>query len=439
MIKTPNQRQIVGFLRRHPDDQFYLRELARRLSLDPGNLSRELQVLVNKGLLLKIQEGNLTYFSLRSAGEGGVGGGRLVNDPRVTNYLRRYKSDLVELVQNLVRFPSVPGAGRTNTEAELAAYIQSLSKKLDLFPHVISENSSQPSVIVDLEEDSESQSPPFLLLGHLGTSVVSDVGAWQYNPFSGHRAGGKIYGRGVLATKAGMACELFVLKLIKDLRLDIPVAPRIVLTTTAQCVNLGNVGGVAAIYARGGKYELGIGQQGRLRFKVGVFKKERPEAILALPKIIQALKSAKLPSAKHPLFADHKNVLRLLDMESVENGVELVGEILYLPGVNVGEIYDQLKTLAREVTKVSLSPAVALSPEERIVQILFSACKAVYGNDVRARGTGPVDESSFLIARGIPTVVFGPLGGNAGVANEYVNVNSLEKTVLVYLETLSNF
>lgn len=441
--QTPNQQQIVGFLKGRPDDQFYLRELARRLDLDPGNLSRELQTLVDSGILLKIHEGNLTYFSLRSAGEGEVGGRGFVDDPRVVNYLRRYKSDLVNLVRGFVR---VPFPTRKNSKDQLDNRVFELSKKFGLFSRFARQDSHRATLVIDLEDNSDPRNPPFLLLGDLGTTPVVDVSRWRYHPYSGHTARGKVYGGGVLP-KAGIACQLFTLRLIKDLGLDIPVAPRIVLSSghPGRIVD----GAVGAIYARGGRYELGIAQWGRLQLRVIISASDPEGALLALPEVLEALKNIEIPKSKHPLFAGGKNVLRILGVKSVGNGVELACEISYIPGMDITKVYDRTKALLQkiaaaddvviEVEKGEHAAAFALSPEERIVQILSSACKSVYGDDVPAKGIEPVGESFRLVARRIPTVVFGPLGGNAGEANEFVQIDSLAKTVLVYLQTISSF
>lgn len=81
-------------------------------------------------------------------------------------------------------------------------------------------------------------------------------------------------------------------------------------------------------------------------------------------------------------------------------------------------------------------PAVVLPDKEPIIQVLKEACEEIYGQPISTRGTGPANESFMLIKMGIPTVVFGPIGSNAHAPNEFVSLESLTKTIQVYLQTI---
>jgi acetylornithine deacetylase len=71
-------------------------------------------------------------------------------------------------------------------------------------------------------------------------------------------------------------------------------------------------------------------------------------------------------------------------------------------------------------------PGSAISRSEPIVEKLSACAKAVLGADPVVAGIeGPCDMFVFQQGFGIPTVAWGPRGGNTHAADEYVDVESL--------------
>ena len=54
--------QILALLLTHPDEPYYLREVARRIAASPGTVQRELEWLTQLGLLRKTIRGPHTYY-----------------------------------------------------------------------------------------------------------------------------------------------------------------------------------------------------------------------------------------------------------------------------------------------------------------------------------------------------------------------------------------
>lgn len=483
MARVKGGRKIViEFFEKHPGRRFYLREIARELSIDPGNLSRILSFLVREKKLNKTKKGNLIYFSLTPVEAGGVKGLSLLDESDVNAYLKKAEIDLVKLVQSLIRNPSVSGE---DPEENIAKFILDKAEDMDLVPQIVAKDKKRPNIVIDVEKNPGNSKPYFLLIGHMDTIGTGDIDNWRYYPFSGHTSGGRIYGRGAADMKAGIACEMYTLKLIKDLKVDLPVIPRLLLVSNEEggstatplfdlgmehLISEGYVKGIAGIYGYGGTYNIGIGHRGVLRVKItthgeavhtGSVKWQRKEkginAVTAMSKILLELENIKLPEIKHPSFTKHGNVITPGTMilhggtavSTVPDFCESVVEVRYLPGLKIRNVYHEIKKLAEMIArkrgvKVELErfvniSAVSLPPEDKIVKAVSSACGKVYGKKVTTRGTGPANESFMLIKRGIPTVVFGPLGGKSHADNEFVNVNSLVKTVKVYLQTMASF
>lgn len=509
---SPIQQAVIHHFQQFANRRFYLRELSRLLSQDPGNLSRVLNSLVARGYLEKSREGNLAYFSLKSLAPGSDLAGQTVDEARLKAYLKEKEPEIIKFTQNLIRTPSVSGV---DPEQKIAALIHSEAAQLGLFPRVIAKDRSRPNIVIDLKENESNQEfrhpefisgsdqmpkqvrhdirstgtsnakPYFLLVGHMDTIGIGEIDNWQYYPFSGHVAGGNLYGRGAVDMKAGIACELFTLKAVKDLGLELPVVPRILLVSNEEggstatpifdlgmeyLISEGFVEGVAAIYGYGGSYNIGIGHRGVLRLAIttrgesihtGSLKWQEKEkganAVTAMAEILLALENMELPKTEHPSFPRHGNVITPGTMilhggtavSTVPDFCESVVDIRYLPGLDIGGVEQRVRNIAEAIAQrrgvradlksfVNIS-AVSLSPSERIVEVATSAAEQVYGQPISSRGTGPANESFMLIKRGIPTVVFGPLGSSAHADNEFVSVASLTKTVEVYLRTMAKF
>jgi DNA-binding transcriptional ArsR family regulator len=263
------KNSILTYFNERPNQKFYLRELSRKLKLDAGNLSRALNSLVEKNLLLKAKEGNLTFFSINPTKLDSDKTSGLLESKELKNYLSKIEPDLIKFCQSLIRVPSVSGE---NPEEKIAQFIFSRSKELGLVPKIISKEHRRPNVVIDLYHKTDSTKPNFFLVGHMDTIGVGEIDNWRYYPFSAHPSGGRIYGRGAIDMKAGIACQIFTLKMIKDLNINLPANPRVVLVSNEEggsastpifdlgmeyLIEEGLIDGIAAIYCYGGSYNVG--------------------------------------------------------------------------------------------------------------------------------------------------------------------------------------
>ena len=62
-----SRRLVLGLLMGHPDQSFYTRQIARTLHLGLGSLHRELQSLVEAGILLREAHGQQVYYRANTA------------------------------------------------------------------------------------------------------------------------------------------------------------------------------------------------------------------------------------------------------------------------------------------------------------------------------------------------------------------------------------
>ncbi|OGS21798.1 MAG: hypothetical protein A2252_06630 [Elusimicrobia bacterium RIFOXYA2_FULL_39_19] len=64
LLKTNLRKKLLAYSFTHPDEAYYLRELALFIDEDPGNLSRELKRLEEDGLYSSTTRGKLKFYSL---------------------------------------------------------------------------------------------------------------------------------------------------------------------------------------------------------------------------------------------------------------------------------------------------------------------------------------------------------------------------------------
>ena len=63
-LRAKNTKVILGYMFLHEDAELYVNEMARKFSLDDGNLSRKLKELEREGILKCRERGHECYYSL---------------------------------------------------------------------------------------------------------------------------------------------------------------------------------------------------------------------------------------------------------------------------------------------------------------------------------------------------------------------------------------
>jgi predicted nucleotidyltransferase len=64
LLKTNLRKKLLTYSFTHPDENYYVRQLASIIDEDAGNLSRELRVLEEEGLYNSYSKGNVKFYSL---------------------------------------------------------------------------------------------------------------------------------------------------------------------------------------------------------------------------------------------------------------------------------------------------------------------------------------------------------------------------------------
>lgn len=387
-------------------------------------------------------------------------------------YTPVHEADLVAFVQDLTRVPSVNPPGGEGPVADL---ILPRLLELGFDARIVTTPSGRANVIG--RYSTGRPGPTLLFNGHM--DVLPAGSGWVREPFGGELDDGRIYGRGVLDMKAGLAAALFAVQAV--IRSDANICGDILYTACADEVGGGYEGtgylakqgliqaDMAVICEPTGP-DVFVAHRGALWADIEVTGKSahggRPwlgvNAISKAAKIIAALET-ELP----PLFAERTHWCLpspTLNIAIVEGGGKynlvpdrcIIGlDRRLLPGETVTEALAQIRAVVERLReseggsfevevreKLSVEPA-EMPTDAPIVVACQDAYRTVTGWESRISCTAGFEDGHFLINDlGIPTAMFGPYqpgpqGGDpqhtlSGGYDEHVEVEWLVRCIHVY-------
>ena len=390
---------------------------------------------------------------------------------------KQYQSDLTEFLRDLVRIPSVNGR---ETEAALAARIQSEAQKLGLESHLAALDPERPNILINYGSGDDHG---FALIGHMDTVAEGDLASWSSPPFAAEVKDGHIIGRGAADNKAGIACGLYTLALLRDLNLIDPVHQQVILAgvvdeESGACSPLGvrHLLDSGALQAQGAIYTytsdiVCIGHRGLIRLELnargqsvhaGVSewhnKLRGANAVTALADLLIRLESLRVPTLPAPGF-EHLGftitpgtIFRGGSFPSiVPDSATATVDIRLLPGQSSAEVLElireQIRKVEEERPRVSFDlkvtvdiPGAFLPQDHPLALIAQDYTEAVTGRRWATAGAGPANEGYMLIEAGIPTLCgFGPTGGNPHAPDEWLEIDSLPATVAMFAGIIHDY
>ena len=387
----------------------------------------------------------------------------------MTNIVPLIKQDrLVELTRTLVEIPSVTGYEQTLADW-VFDYLTSLG--MDEVKRLPVEDAGD--TIVSWREGSQD-GPGMLLLFHLDTFDVCD--GWDTDPFKAVRDGNRLFGLGIHDMKAGGACILGTLEAIVQSGTKLGGRLYIVATTDEENWSRGAheviksgllkeciCGLNSEPTARG---EVRIGQRGRHVFHLTLKGKtiqasydhdEGINAVVDAAKLVTALDE--IPRTALGVNEAY-NITGNLAVTSIQGGSTMIlipeRAHVYLDRHTIpGQTAESEAELLRKIIEQSKikstvqiewddrptpAPTAYLVPEDAvIVREIDRQIQAEFNEPpTYVIGRSVNDASHFTVYGGIPTLLYGPQGGNTCKANEYLEVDSLVPTARIYLNTVLN-
>ncbi|MDX9952622.1 MAG: M20 family metallopeptidase [Anaerolineae bacterium] len=385
--------------------------------------------------------------------------------------------EMTAFLQELVRTPSVNGR---ETERAVARCVAAEAARLNFEAQLVARDPARPNVLV-----TWGQGPAgFAFIAHTDTVAEGNPAAWRSPPFEAALREGRLYGRGAADNKAGLVCGLYTLALLRDEGL---LDPATVHVTVAGVVDeesgASSPLGVRALLdegvlagTRGAIYAytsdiVCIGHRGLLRV---ILRAEGQSihsgstawsqglgginAVTGLAAILLRLETLDLPTPAPPGFEGLRCTLtpgtRISggEFESVVPAhAEALVDIRLMPGQNPEDVLTAIQRLiAEEVERrpglrTSLEvknrlPGATIPMDHPLAVLAQRTTAEVTGATWSIAGAGPANEGYMLIEAGIPTLCgFGPTGDNAHAPDEWVELESLPRTVVMFADIVQKY
>jgi acetylornithine deacetylase len=387
-------------------------------------------------------------------------------------WLQAHRGELVELVRELVAFPSEnrPPKGEEGPCQEfVAGYLRRLGLTPDVFePDEVDgalehaawwpgrDYRGRPNVVARLQGHGGGRS--LLFSGHV--DVVPALGAGEHGYWDGEVEDGRLYGRGALDMKGGVACYLHAVRcLIESGR---SLAGDVVVETTvdeefggangtlacrlrgysADGAVLPEPTGLAVCHAtRGGiQYRLHAhGTKGGMDFGSGA----PPSALHAIARVAAALADAEqhrgAPIYQYLLRAGAELPWGTEEGTPTQAVLEFWAEIM--PGVSRAQLEAEL----RAIVGGAAADGITLEWEQRTRFLaaldgdphapIVAAMRTALGEPQATPRIAPFACDAFIFGEGAgtPVVVCGPGGDNPHAADEHVIVEHLHRLAAAYV------
>lgn len=374
---------------------------------------------------------------------------------------------LLELTRTLVEIPSVTGQ-----EHELSDWMYDYLKSLGM-DHVQRLPVEEAGDTIVSWLDGAPEGPEVMMMFHLDTFEVCD--GWDTDPFKAVLDGGKLFGLGIHDMKAGGACILGALEAI--VQSNVQLGGRLTIVTTTDEENWSR--GAHEVIKSGllkncscglnpeptARGEVRVGQRGRHVFHLTLKGKtiqasydhdEGINAVVDAAKLVTALDSIPLEDLG---VNEAYNITGNMAITAIQGGSTMIQiperAHIYLdrhtiPGQTPESVEEFLRAVIKETNIKSTvdiewdnrptpAPTAYLVPEDAQIVQEISKQILVEFNEPSAHviGRSVNDASHFTVYSGIPTLIYGPQGGNTCKANEYLEVDSLVPTARIYLNTVT--
>jgi len=377
-------------------------------------------------------------------------------------------NSLLNLLQDLIRIESVnPSLSDSGSgELKIARFIAEHLADGGLEVNLHNLGNQRANVVGHLKGRGEG--PVLLLNGHMDT--VGSVGMTD-KPFRPDFKQGRVYGRGALDMKGGLAAMIAAVLAVAESNWQLKGDVLLTCVADEEYISLGTEALVndyhadAAVVCEPTDLQIVIAHKGYAWARVDVFGRRahgsRPDlgidAIAKAGRILtelERLETALASGKRHPLLgfpSAHASLIKGgLEISSYPDRCRIEVERRLLPNENAQTFSSELEEIINRIQasdpdfraqhEVFFSrPALEVSPNQPVIRSLRNACRQVIGKEPETAGAGGWLDSALLAAAGIPSVIFGPSGKGMHAAEEYVDFDSVVTTAQVLVRTILDF
>jgi acetylornithine deacetylase/succinyl-diaminopimelate desuccinylase family protein len=368
----------------------------------------------------------------------------------------------ISLLQELIRTPSVNN--EPEGEKKVAELVARELRALKFDVKTIEPYPNRVSVVGDRVFQQER--PRMLLYAHTDTVPAGDLSKWKHPPFGALIEDGKMFGRGTLDCKTGVAASIVATRAL--IESNAPLTGSISVAAAAdeeagghkgihELIKAGLLRGDCAIYVEALRDEIHLAANGQIWLRVTTkgeaghtSKKELfTNAILKMMKVTEALDQMKFTGWKpHP----HVPGKPYISVNRISGGTKenvipdecsVICDIRTMPGQTVDSVMTDvnmtLDTLRRADPKLVVDAQVVsyvrpseLSPSEPIVAYTQLAAEKVIGIRPKATGIAASTDMRWAIYdAGIPMICYSCGSPAWHIPDEYAILDDYINTIKI--------
>ena len=354
------------------------------------------------------------------------------------------------LTKDLVAFDSQNPPGST---IEITKYLQEECKSLGFDSKIYSMDEHRSNIVITFGKGEKD----IVLSGHLDTVPIGDESQWKYPPLQVTEKDGKLFGRGTVDMKGGVASLIAVMDAIS--RSNIELNYRLVFAGTADeevgmngAFHLKEKGvmdtAVCLIITEATDLKVGIAEKGpfwiRMKVKGKAAHGSMPEVgINAIEGVCVGIKALKeiIPTIKHDLLGQTTLNVGMINggakINVVPEDCNIDCDFRLVPEVKQEKLDSSITELMKELSNendcqytheiLHTIPALETNKDESIVQGLMKWSKRITNSVENPIGLAyGTDAAALIPPDNIPFVIIG--GGSPSVlhqSNEYVHFSDL--------------
>jgi len=371
------------------------------------------------------------------------------------------------IVNNLIEMIAIDST--TGKEENFADWIADYLRKLGFDPKQQKVEGKRKNIYAIY---SFSDNGPFLTLnGHLDTIPVTE--GWTTNPFRAEFRGNYLYGLGAWDMKSGIAVLLETFRVLVSHGEGLKGTLAFSVVIDEEAYSLGAKALLSTEIANSDaiiiaepwygdqKRPTFLGSTGKLLYEIvahgkaahGLNPEEGINAIDEMAKLLIALNN--LVMISHPLFGRGNTCVLKINGGYKKYSVIVPEECkaiinrLIVPGESINECILQIKELINSLKlksefRINIKDpsydAYTVSKDESIIQSFIDSYHEITNLFPSFKYHKMItDANIFSGLANIPTLIFGPKGGNIHSANEYVEINSLKTVTEIYVSTIMKY
>lgn len=134
----------------------------------------------------------------------------MITKEELLKLAKEREDELIKLTSDLIKINS---ENPTGSQREIIDFVKKYLEDAGIEAQEVAANEKYPCVLAKIGSD---EGYSIIINGHVDVVPAGDLTKWDFDPFGGEITDTQILGRGTSDMKAGVACAIFTMKLLKE-------------------------------------------------------------------------------------------------------------------------------------------------------------------------------------------------------------------------------